>query len=36
MKILFFSDVHGITTNLDKIEESIEKLNPDYVVALGD
>ena len=36
MKAVFFSDIHGITTNLDKIENVINKLNPDYVVALGD
>lgn len=36
MKAIFFSDIHGITTNLNKIEEKIIELNPDYVIALGD
>jgi len=36
MKLLFFSDIHGITTNLNKIEEVINKLNPDYIIVLGD
>lgn len=36
MKAIFFSDIHGITTNLKKIEEKINALNPDYIVVLGD
>ena len=36
MKLLFFSDIHGITTNLNKIDEVINNLNPDYTIVLGD
>lgn len=36
MKIIFFSDIHGITLNLGVIENKINDFKPDYVVALGD
>lgn len=36
MKILFISDIHGSTKNLDKIENIIEKENFDKIVVLGD
>lgn len=36
MKILFFSDVHGITTNLPRIKELDKKENFDKIVCLGD
>lgn len=36
MKAIFFSDIHGIVTNLNKIEERIIQLNPDYIIVLGD
>lgn len=36
MKIIFFSDIHGIKTNLGKLEEVIKKNNPDKIVVLGD
>lgn len=36
MKILFISDVHGSTKNLDKIENIIKKENFDKIVVLGD
>lgn len=36
MKILFFSDIHGIKKNLTRICEIIEKENPDKIVVLGD
>ena len=36
MRILFFSDIHGITNNLNKIEEIIENGNFDRIVCLGD
>lgn len=35
-KAIFFSDIHGITTNLSKIEEKINELNPNYIIVLGD
>lgn len=36
MKILFISDIHGITHNLKYIEEKIQKLKIDKLVCLGD
>ena len=36
MKILFFSDIHGITTNLNKIKELDDKEKFDKIVCLGD
>lgn len=36
MKILFFSDIHGITDNLHFIEEKVNELNIDKIVCLGD
>ena len=36
MKILFISDIHGITTNLDKIKDIYNKGNFDKMVVLGD
>lgn len=36
MKIMFISDIHGVSTNLDKVKERFEKLNCDKLVVLGD
>lgn len=36
MKILFFSDIHGITTNLQKLKELDNKEKFDKIVCLGD
>lgn len=36
MRAIFFSDIHGITNNLDKIEEQINNNDFDYIVVLGD
>jgi hypothetical protein len=36
MKILFISDIHGITTNLDKIKNIYDSKNFDKLVVLGD
>lgn len=36
MKIIFFSDIHGIKTNLEKLGQVIEKEQPDKIVVLGD
>lgn len=36
MKILFISDIHGITTNLNKIENKIKNEKVDKLVCLGD
>ena len=36
MKILFISDIHGITKNLPKLKKIIEKNNFDKIVNLGD
>ena len=36
MKILFISDIHGISKNLDKIKSLDEKYNFDKIVNLGD
>lgn len=36
MKILFFSDIHGITNNLSIIEEKMVSENIDKLVCLGD
>lgn len=36
MKILFISDIHGISKNLDKIKKLDEKYNFDKIVNLGD
>ena len=36
MKVLFISDIHGIDTNLKKIEKIIEKEKIDKLVVLGD
>lgn len=36
MKIIFFSDIHGITTNLEKLKEIISSGNFDKIIVLGD
>lgn len=36
MKILFFSDIHGIKKNLSKLESLIEKEKFDKMIVLGD
>ena len=36
MKILFFSDIHGLKKNLNKLKNIIDKEKPDKIVALGD
>ena len=36
MKILFFSDIHGIKTNLNKLEKVINNNDFDKLVVLGD
>ena len=36
MKILFFSDIHGVKKNLEKMTEIIETQKPDKIVVLGD
>ena len=36
MKILFISDIHGISKNLDKIRVLINENNFDKIVNLGD
>ena len=36
MKLMFISDIHGISTNLKKIKEKFEELKCDKLVVLGD
>lgn len=36
MKILFFSDIHGITNNLNVIQEKMNREKFDKIVCLGD
>ena len=36
MKIMFISDIHGISSNLDKIKERYIELNCEKLVVLGD
>ena len=36
MRILFISDIHGIKTNLKKIEERLKKEKFDLFVVLGE
>ena len=36
MKIMFISDIHGVSTNLKKVEEKFESLECDKLVVLGD
>lgn len=36
MKLLFFSDVHGVASALELLIKQAEKLNPDKLVFLGD
>ena len=36
MKVLFISDIHGIDTNLKRIEDIIEKEKVDKIEILGD
>lgn len=36
MRILFISDIHGIKTNLEKINQKFEELKCDKLVVLGD
>lgn len=36
MKILFISDIHGITENLELIDKKIKKMKIDKLVCLGD
>ena len=36
MKLMFISDIHGITTNLSKVKERFEELHCDKLVVLGD
>jgi len=36
MKIIFFSDIHGLKTNLVKLDYVITNLKPDKIIVLGD
>ncbi len=36
MKILFFSDIHGIAANLEKLYKHADTLKPDCMALLGD
>ena len=36
MKIVFFSDVHGVPSTLEKLLEHADRLNADRLVTLGD
>lgn len=36
MKIMFISDIHGIKSNLNKIDDKFNELNCDKLVVLGD
>lgn len=36
MKLMFISDIHGIKTNLRKVQEKFNSLNCDKLVVLGD
>ncbi len=36
MKVMFISDIHGISTNLNKIKERFNELECDKLVVLGD
>ncbi|MEG2075149.1 MAG: phosphodiesterase [Victivallaceae bacterium] len=36
MKILFFSDVHGSPTALEKLDKFVKQINPDLLCLLGD
>lgn len=36
MKLMFISDIHGISDNLDKIKEKYEELKCDKLIVLGD
>lgn len=36
MKMIFFSDIHGITTNLEKLKKIIVNGNFDKIIVLGD
>ncbi len=36
MRILFFSDIHGISDNLDIIESKLKEFNIDRLICLGD
>lgn len=36
MRIMFISDIHGVSTNLEKVKERFEQLNCDKLVVLGD
>ena len=36
MKLLFFSDVHGVPSTLERLFEHADALKPDLLVLLGD
>ncbi len=36
MKLLFFSDIHGVAQSLEKVLQWADKLSPDKLVLLGD
>ena len=36
MKLLFFSDVHGVPSTLERLFEHADALQPDRMVLLGD
>ncbi len=36
MKLMFISDIHGISTNLDKVKQKFEEFKCDKLVVLGD
>ena len=36
VRLMFISDIHGISTNLKKVKERFYKLNCDKLVVLGD
>lgn len=36
MKVMFISDIHGISTNLEKVKEKFNELECDKLVVLGD
>ncbi len=36
MKLLFFSDIHGVPENLEMLFRHVEKFSPDRMILLGD
>ena len=36
MRLMFISDIHGISTNLKKIKMKFDEFNCDKLVVLGD